>query len=59
MTTISPVTIYAQWQSREDYENMRHDRGPVPYFQEALTIATFEPAMYGVVASFATPASDV
>jgi len=50
------VTMYAQWQSREDYEKMRHDPGPVPYFQEALTIAKFEPSMYEVVASFAPPA---
>jgi quinol monooxygenase YgiN len=53
------VTMYAQWRSREDYEEMRHDPGPIPYFQEALTIAKFEPAMYEVVASFAPPAGDV
>jgi quinol monooxygenase YgiN len=53
------VTMYAQWQSREDYEAMRHDPGPVPYLQEALTIATFEPAMYDVAASFAPPTAGV
>jgi quinol monooxygenase YgiN len=50
------VTMYAQWQSREDYEAMRNDPGPVPYLREALAIAKFEPAMYEVVASFAPPA---
>jgi quinol monooxygenase YgiN len=47
------VTMYAQWQSLEDYEAMRKDPAPVPYFREALTIASFAPAMYEVVESFA------
>jgi hypothetical protein len=36
---------------------MRKDPGPAPYLQEALTIATFEPAIYDVVDSFAPPAA--
>jgi len=51
------VTMYAQWRSLDDYEAMRRDPGPAPYFQEALTIATFEPAIYDVVDSFAPPAA--
>ena len=47
------VTMYAQWRSLDDYEAMRRDPGPVPYLQEALTIATFEPGIYDVVESFA------
>jgi len=47
------VTMYAQWRSLEDYEAMRKDPGPLPLFQEALTIAKFEPGMYEVVESFA------
>jgi hypothetical protein len=31
---------------------MRRDPGPLPLFQEALAIATFEPAMYDVVETF-------
>lgn len=46
------VTMYAQWRSLEEYQDMRADPGPLPYLQEALTIATFEPGMYEVVATF-------
>jgi hypothetical protein len=49
--------MYAQWRSLDDYEAMRSDPGPVPYLQEALTIATFEPGVYDVVESFAPPAA--
>src|SRR5260370_38163393 len=37
------VTMYAQWRSAEDYHAMRQDPGPVPFLEQALTIATFEP----------------
>jgi len=53
---VTKVTMYAQWRSLNDYETMRRDPGPVPYLQEALTIATFEPGIYDVVESFAPPA---
>ena len=46
-----------RWRSLDDYEAMRRDPGPVPYFQEALTIATFEPGIYDLVESFAPPAA--
>jgi quinol monooxygenase YgiN len=46
------VTMYAQWRSREDYESMRADPAPLPYLNEALKIATFEPGMYEVVQEF-------
>ena len=46
------VTMYAQWRSVEDYEAMRRDPGPLPFLQEALTIATFEPGMYEAVRTF-------
>ena len=46
------VTMYAQWRTIEDYEAMRKDPAPLPYLQEALAIATFEPGMYEVVESF-------
>jgi quinol monooxygenase YgiN len=47
------VTMYAQWRSVEDYEAMRQDPAPLPFLQEALTIATFEPGIYEVVQTFA------
>jgi quinol monooxygenase YgiN len=47
------VTMYAQWRSVEDYEAMRQDPAPLPFLQEALAIATFEPGMYEVVQTFA------
>jgi quinol monooxygenase YgiN len=46
------VTMYAQWRSAEDYQAMRQDPAPLPYLQEALTIARFEPGMYEVVQTF-------
>ena len=46
------VTMYAQWRSRADYEAMRADPAPLPYLQQALAIATFEPGMYEVVGTF-------
>jgi quinol monooxygenase YgiN len=47
------VTMYAEWRSIADYEAMRADPGPLPYFQQALAIAKFEPGMYEVVSTFA------
>jgi quinol monooxygenase YgiN len=46
------VTMYAQWRSRKDYEAMRSDPAPLPYLNEALKIATFEPGMYEIVQEF-------
>ena len=47
--------MYAQWRTIEEYEAMRRDPAPLPYLQEALTIATFEPGRYEVVEAFAPP----
>ena len=52
------VTMYAQWRSVEDYEAMRSDPAPLPYFQQALAIATFDPGMYEVVETFSGTATD-
>ena len=46
------VTMYAQWQTTEDYEAMRKDPTPVPFLEEALSFATFEPGIYEVVETF-------
>ena len=46
------VTMYAQWRSVEDYEAMREDATPMPYLQQALAIAKFDPGMYEVVETF-------
>jgi hypothetical protein len=46
------VTMYARWASMEDYERMRGDPGPLPFFAEALSFATFEPGVYEVVRDF-------
>jgi quinol monooxygenase YgiN len=48
----SKVTMYAQWRSVEDYEAMRANPAPLPYLQQALTFARFEPAMYEVVETY-------
>jgi quinol monooxygenase YgiN len=42
----------AQWKSVEDYEAMRRDPRPLPFFEEALTLAKFDPGMYEVGRTF-------
>ncbi len=46
------VTMYAQWRSAEDYQNMRNNPTASPYLDQALEIATFQPGMYEVVKTF-------
>ena len=46
------VTMYAQWQSLQDYQNMRNNASATPYLEEALEFAKFEPGMYEVVETF-------
>jgi quinol monooxygenase YgiN len=46
------VAMYARWRSTADYEAMRKDPRPLPFLQEALTFASFEPGMYEVVRVF-------
>ena len=46
------VTMYAQWRSIEDYQAMRANPAPLPYLQQALAIAKFEPGMYEVVETY-------
>ena len=46
------VTMYAQWRSMEDYQNMRNDSIASPYLQQALEFAKFDPGMYEVVETF-------
>jgi quinol monooxygenase YgiN len=46
------VTMYSQWRSIDDYEAMRRNPAPLPYLQQALAFAKFEPAMYEVVEIF-------
>jgi len=51
------VTMYAQWHSMADYEAMRQDPRPLPYFRRALAMARFEPGSYEVVEEFAAAPS--
>ena len=46
------VTMYAQWRSVEDYEAMRRNPAPLPFLQQALAIAEFDPGMYEVIETF-------
>jgi Antibiotic biosynthesis monooxygenase len=46
------VAMYAQWCSVDDYQAMSQDPGPLPFLEEALTIAKFEPGMYESVRTF-------
>jgi len=51
------VTMYAQWRSIEDYQAMRENPAPLPYLQQALAIAKFDPGMYEVVETYSGNAS--
>jgi len=44
--------MYAQWRSIDEYQAMRQDPVPLPFLQEALKIAKFEPGIYEVVRTF-------
>ncbi len=46
------VTMYAQWGSLEDYQQMRSNPTASPYLEQALEIASFDPGMYEVVRIF-------
>ena len=47
------VAMYAQWRSVEDYQAMRENPAAIPYMQQALAFAKFEPGMYEVVETYA------
>ena len=51
------VTMNAQWRSVEDYQAMRENPKPLPYFQRALAIAKFDSGMYEVVETYAATES--
>jgi quinol monooxygenase YgiN len=46
------VVMYAQWRSVEDYQAMRENPAPLPYLEQALALARFEPGMYEVVETY-------
>jgi len=46
------VTMYSQWRSIEDYQNMRNNPSASPYLEQALKLATFVPGIYEVVKTF-------
>ena len=52
------VTMYAQWRSVADYQAMRENPAPLPYLQQALAIAKFDPGTYEVVATYCGTASE-
>jgi quinol monooxygenase YgiN len=43
------VAVYAQWRSIEDYQAMRRNPDALPYMEQALALARFEPGMYEIV----------
>jgi quinol monooxygenase YgiN len=51
------VTMYAQWQTPEDYDRMRARPDASPFLAEALASARFDPGFYEVVSVFAPDAS--
>lgn len=46
------VTMYAQWRSLEDYQNMRNNTSASPFLSQALEFAKFDMGMYEVVETF-------
>jgi quinol monooxygenase YgiN len=46
------VTMYAQWRSMDEYQAMRRDPVALPFLEEALKIAKFEPGVYEVARTF-------
>jgi quinol monooxygenase YgiN len=50
------VVMYAQWRSIEDYQTMRENPAPLPYLQQAVALAKFEPGMYEVVETYSPDA---
>jgi quinol monooxygenase YgiN len=52
------VTMYAQWRTLADYQAMRENPAPLPYLQQALAIAKFDPGMYEVVGTYSGTASE-
>jgi len=46
------VSMYAQWESIEDYQTMRSNPMASPYLDQALGIASFDPGIYAVVKTF-------
>lgn len=52
------VTMYARWKDLESYNAMRQGRSSL-LLSNVLEIATFEPAMYEIVRTFAPPAAAV
>ncbi|WP_262032189.1 antibiotic biosynthesis monooxygenase family protein [Microvirga sp. Mcv34] len=48
------VAMYSRWRSISDYDAMRDNPAPMPFLQEALTFATFEPGIYNIERTFVT-----
>jgi quinol monooxygenase YgiN len=46
------VAMYARWRSMEDYQAMRANPVVLPYMQQALALAKFDPGMYEVVETY-------
>src|SRR5260221_4930516 len=46
------VAMYAQWRSIEDYQAMRANPTALPFMQQALALAKFDPGMYVVIEIF-------
>jgi heme-degrading monooxygenase HmoA len=46
------VTMYAQWKSVEDYNDMRKNSNASPFLEKDLEIAKFDMGMYEVVETF-------
>jgi heme-degrading monooxygenase HmoA len=49
------VTVYSQWRSLRDYQAVRESAATVPFLEQALAIAQFEPVIYEVVETFIGP----
>src|SRR5471030_2814442 len=46
------VTMYVQWRSLADYQNMCNNPAASSYYEQVFQMATFESGMYEVVRTF-------
>ena len=52
------VTMYGEWSSIKDYQNMRHDRVSQSLLKEIAEIAKFEAGIYEIVETFTRTIED-
>ena len=55
---VTLINVFTVEPAKQDYQAMRGDSAALPYLQQALAIARFEPGMYEVVQDFCPGCTD-